>query len=263
MRRQTYRLAHLSWPFILLAIAASPALATDHLNLESGIPTTLEDIEPVERGSFELQAFGRYLRQREKKNVGEAEPRLAWGIFENTQVEISTPLLLGEGVASGNGDVQISILRKLWDDQRGAWQPGVALEGDVRLPTGVERRGFKNRVDAGLTLILKKDVGPHSFHFNGGFDWTGDKSEEENLRRVVLSIVVGHDMPLTKWLILVSDVVWRQSDEKGTGDVWLFETGVRAQLTRSLIGAVGIGVGLNRGQETPIFSLAAGFQFGL
>ncbi len=248
---------------MLLAVVASPAFATDHFNLESGIPTTLEDIEPLEQGSFELQGFGRYLRLRGDKNIGEAEPRLAYGIFEKTQVEIATPLLIGEGMESGNGDVDISILRKLWDDQPGAWWPGVALEADVRLPTGVERDGYKNRVDASLTLIMKKDVGPHSFHFNGEFDWTGDKSEEENLRRAALSVVVGHDMPLTKWLVLVSDVVWRQSDEKETQDVWLFETGVRAQLMRSLIGAIGIGVGLNRGPETPAFTLTVGFQFGL
>lgn len=140
---------------ILLAVAPSLAFATDHFNLERGIPTTIEDIEPIERGSFELQGFARYSRLRgEKKNAGEAEPRLAVGIFDKTQLEIATPLLLGEGVASGNGDVQISVLRKLWDDQQGAWRPGVALEADVRLPTGAEKRGFKNRVDAGNMFWL-------------------------------------------------------------------------------------------------------------
>ncbi len=51
--------------------------------------------------------------------------------------------------------------------------------------------------------------------------------------------------------------------EKGTRDVWLLETEVRAQLTNSLIGAIGMGVGLNRGQETPVFSVTVGFQFSL
>ncbi len=241
----------------------SPLFATDHFNLESGIPTTLEDIEPVEHGSFELQGFGRYLRLRGEKNIGEAEPRLAWGILEKTQVEIATPLLLGEGAANGNGDVQISLLRKLWDDQRKAWWPGVALEVDVRLPTGAETHRYKNRVDGGLTIVMKKDIGPHSFHLNAGVDWTGDESEEENLRSSALSVVVGHDMPLTERLVLVSDVVWRQADDKEEVDVWLLETGVRAQLTRTLIGAIGIGIGLNRGQETPVFSLTVGFQISL
>ncbi len=249
--------------FILLVVVASPAFATDHFNLETGIPTTIEDVEPLERGSAEVQAFGRYLRSREGDNRGEAEPRLAWGIFADTQVEIGTPLLIGGGKANGNGDVQVSILRKLRDDQHGAWGPAVALEADVTLPTGVERHGFDNRVDAGLTVIMKKVVGPHSFHFNGGVDWTRDTSEEEDLRRGILSIVLGHHIPVADRLVLVSDVVWRQADEKAVRDIWLFETGVRAQLTRWLIGAMGIGVGLNRGQETPVFSLAAGFQLGL
>lgn len=248
---------------IAVGVAASPAFATDHFNLESGIPTTLEDIEPVERGSVELQAFGRYLRMRGGKNVGEAEPRLAWGIFEKTQLEVATPLLLGEGAANGNGDAQISVLRKLWDDRARAWRPGLAFEAEVRLPTGVQGRGFKNRVDAGLTAVLKKDVGPHSFHLNAGFEWTGDKSEEGNLRRLVPSVVVGHDAPLTERVILVSDVVWRLADENGEAQVWVFETGVRAQVSRSLIGAIGVSAGLNRGGDTPVFSLTAGFQLAL
>ena len=53
----------------------------------------------------------------------------------------------------------------------------------------------------------------------------------------------------------------RQPDEMDEKDVPLFETGVRAQLIRSLIGAIGVGIGLNRGAETPAFSLTVGFQF--
>ncbi len=253
------------WPFFLILFSelVTPAFATDHFNLESGIPTTIEDIEPLERGSVELQAFGRYLRMREERNVGEAEPRIALGIFEKTQLEISTPLLFNEDSGNGNGDVQISMLRKLRDDSPEEWWPGLAIEADIRLPTGIERHGFKNRTDAGFTALMKKDVGNHSFHFNAGFDWTNDESEEESLRRVVWSGAVGHHTPLTKWLVLVSDIVWRQADEKQTTDVWLFETGVRAQLTHALIGAIGMGAGLNGGPDTPVFTLTVGFQLGL
>ena len=251
-------------PFLIFyGLIVTPAFATDHFNLESGIPTTIEDIEPIERGGVELQAFGRYLRLIGGKNVGEAEPRLAWGIFDKTQLEIATPLLFGEDEGNGNGDVQISILRKLWDGSREEWWPGFAIEADVRLPTGIERHGFKNRFDAGVTALMKKDVGNHSFHFNAGFDWSDDESEEETLRRVIWSGAVGHHTALTQWLVLVSDVVWRQADDKGTKDIWLLESGVRAQLAREFIGAIGIGAGLNRGPETPAFSLTLGFQIGL
>jgi hypothetical protein len=249
--------------FILMGMTALPAFATDHFNLESGIPTTIEDIEPIERGGVEFQAFGRYLRLIGGKNVGEVEPRLALGIFDKTQLEIATPLFFGEDEGNGNGDVQISILRKLWDDSREEWWPGFAIEADVRLPTGIERHGFKNRFDAGVTALMKKDVGDHSFHFNAGFDWSDDESEEETLRRGIWSITVGHHTALTQWLVLVSDLLWRQADEKQTKDIWLLETGVRAQLTPKLIGAIGIGAGLNRGADTPILALTVGFQFGL
>jgi hypothetical protein len=258
--------AHQFWRaslLIMLGVTVSTLFATDHFNLESGIPTSIEDIEPIERGGVELQGFARRLRLRGERSVFEAQPRLAWGIYERTQLEIATPLLFREAAGSGNGDIQLSVLRKLWADQQDAWWPGAALEADVKLPTAAARRGFKNRADAGFTAILKKDLGSHSFHCNAGFDWTGDESEKEDLRRTALSVVAGHDMPLTKRLLLVSDLVWRQSDEKQTADVWSLETGLRAQLTRSLIGAVGLGVGLSRSQNTPALSVTVGFQFSL
>lgn len=248
---------------IILAAVALPLFATDHFNLESGIPTSLEDIEPTEHGTAELQFFAQYSRLRRGEDPRAAQPRLAWGLFERTQLEIATPLLLGGGEATGNGDVELNILRKLREDRDDSWWPGLALEADIRLPTGVSSLGFKNRVDAGCTAIFRKNAGPHSFHFNAGFEWTDDQREEELLRRTALNLVIGHDMPLTKRFLLVSDVVWRQSDERGAKNVWLVETGIRAQVTRSLIGAIGVGAGLNRGQETPAFSLTVGFQFSL
>jgi hypothetical protein len=127
----------------------------------------------------------------------------------------------------------------------------------------VEPRGYSNRIDAGFSVLMKKDAGPHSFHFNAGFDWTADESEEEALRRVALNVVLGHDVPLTASLLVVSDVVWRQADEKAAEDLWLLETGVRAQLRPSLIEALGEGVGLNTGREVPIFTITAGLQIGL
>ncbi len=248
---------------VAACVAASRAFATDHFNLESGIPTTVEDIEPTDTGNVELQGFGRYLRFRGAEDRGESEPRIAWGVMRNTQLELSTPLSMGPGSEGGNGDVELSVLRKLWEDRAKTWTPGAALEADVRFPTGVERRGFRNGIDAGLGVLMKKDAGPHSFHFNAGLDWTADRSEEEALRRVAFNVVLGHDAPLAGWVILVSDVVWRQADEKAAEDLWLFETGVRAQLAPSLIGAVGAGVGLNTGREVPIFTITAGLQIGL
>ncbi len=93
-------------PFLIFfGLIVTPTFATDHFNLESGIPTTIEDIEPIERGGVELQAFGRHLRLIGGKSVGEAEPRLAWGIFDKTQLEIAAPLLFEEDEGNGNGDV--------------------------------------------------------------------------------------------------------------------------------------------------------------
>ena len=248
---------------VLFGVAPQRALATDHFNLESGIPTTLEDVEPIDRGSFELQGFGKFLRLIGEKNFGDVEPRLAVGILENTQMEIASQLLVGQGAANGNGDAQISILRKLRDATANQRWPGLALEADLTLPSGIERRGFKNRVDAGFTALLKKDVKGHSLHLNAGLDWTRDESNEESLRRGTWSVAVGHHTAPTPSIVLVSDLVCRQADEKHTTDVWLIETGARSQLMRKLIGAIGIGAGLNRGADTPVFTVTVGFQIGL
>ncbi len=248
---------------IALGVMTWPLLATDHFNLESGIPTSLEDIQPTEHGTAELQFYVQYSRLRRGESPGAAQPRLAWGLLERTQLEIATPLLLGGGEATGNGDVELSVLRKLADDRQDSRWPGLAFEAAARVPTGGSRPNFKNRVDAGFTALIRKNAGPHSLHMNIGFDWTGDEREGEELRRTALNSIFGHDMPLTKRLLLVSDVVWRQPDEKRSTSVWLIETGVRAQLSESVIGAVGVGAGLNRGPETPAFCVTAGFQFSL
>ncbi len=248
---------------VLLGALVAPASATDHFNLESGIPTSIEDIEPIDRGSVEFQAFGRSLWVRGGTSHGEATPRLELGLLENTQFEVGAPLLLGPGVANGNGDVELSVLRKLWDAPREHWWPGLGIEADLRVPTGTAEPGFTNRADAGFTVLLKKAVGARAFHINAGLDWTGDHSDTETLRRTAWSAALGHHAPLTDWLVLVSDLVWRQADDEGTRDVWLLETGVRAQMKHGWIGAIGIGVGLNRGPETPVLTLTLGFQVGL
>jgi hypothetical protein len=251
---------------VILMTVAYPAqlvCALDHFNLERDIPTTLADIEPIERGSLELQAFGRYSRLRGRQNLGETEPRLAWGAFDQVQLTIATPLRFGEDNANnGNGDVGLEGPWKFMDDRRDAWWPGGALAVELRLPTGVERRGFENGVDVGFTGILKKDVGPHSFHLNIDFERIGDTSAEESLRTYVWDVVAGHDMPLTPWLLLIEDVVWRQADVRGTTDIWLLGVGLRAQLTRIVIGGLGLGVGLNGGPETPKLTITVGSQIG-
>jgi hypothetical protein len=242
---------------VILMIVAYPA------QMGRDIPTTLADIEPIERGSMELQAFGRYSRLRGRQNLGETEPRLAWGAFERLQLTIGTLLRFGEDNANnGNGDIGLEGLWKLMDDRREAWWPGGALAVELRLPTGVERRGFENGVDVGFTGILKKDVGPHSFHLNIDFERIGDTSAEESLRTHVWDVVAGHDMPLTPWLLLIEDVVWRQADVRGSTDIWLLEVGLRAQLTRIVIGGLGLGVGLNDGPETPKLTSTVGFEIG-
>ncbi len=248
---------------LVFGALVAPASATDHFNLENGIPTSIEDIEPIDRGSVEFQAFGRSLRMRGGTTHGEAAPRLELGLLEHTQFEIAAPLLLGQGGTNGNGDAELSVLRKLWDARRERWWPGLAIEADIRLPSGTEKPGFTNRVDAGFTVLLKETVGDHAFHVNVGLDWTGDHSDTETLKRTAWSAMIGHHAPLKGWLVLVSDVVWRQADDEGTKDIWLVETGVRAQIAHAVIGAVGVGAGLNRGPETPVVTLTFGLQVGL
>src|SRR5919198_2933177 len=60
-----------------------------------------------------------------QRNLGETEPRLAWGAFERLQLTIGTPLRIGEDNANnGNGDVELEGLWKLMGARRHAWWPG-------------------------------------------------------------------------------------------------------------------------------------------
>ncbi len=248
----------------ILIVAGVDARATDHFNLESGIPTTIEDIEPIERGAFEAQGFATYLRSRGADgDSGETQPRLAIGILPATQLEIGLPLVVGHGAATGNGDVQLSTLRKFRDASRKPWSPGFAIEVDVDLPTGVARQGSRNKLGAGVEGLAKLDLGTHAFHVNAGFDWNRDESDEGPPRRMSWNAAVGHHAELTRSIVLVSDLAWRQSDETGTSAVWLLENGIRVQLEHDVIGAIGIGAGLGGGPDTPSLTLTVGVQVGL
>ncbi len=251
----------LAWLIALCATIPGHTFAADHTNMESGIPTSLEDIEPVERNTVEFQIVGRYLRLAGNRNTGELESRLVWGAFEKTQLGIAAPLQFGQPEASGNGDIVVNALRKLWDDSSTRLWPGVALALDVRLPTGKERAGFDSGVAVEPAIILTKSVGRQSFHLNLAHEWVGSQSTEEQLRKNIWRVVVGHHVPLTDRMGIVTDVVWQQADTKHTTDIVLLETGIRAQVTKRLIAAIGIGAGLNRGPETPRATATAGLQW--
>jgi outer membrane putative beta-barrel porin/alpha-amylase len=248
---------------MLVCCLAPPASATDHFNLESGIPITLEDITPTDRGQVEFHAFGSSSWTRGEAPNGAATPRLALGIWRETQLEIAAPLLLGEGTAHGNGDPQLSVLRRVLDDSGHPGRPGFAIEADLTLPTGAEIRGFTNRPDAGLTALVRMGLGSQAVHLNAGLEWSGDESDDETIRKRAWSGAVGHHTPLSPRLVLVSDVARRQADDEHAPDTWLLETGVRAQLAREVIGAAGLAAGLDRGPETPAWSLTIGVQIGL
>lgn len=96
----------------LVAAACAPlaALGADHLNLEEGLPTRVEDAYPLPFRDREVQASFRYDRRRENKDLFALSPRIEVGALPNLQAAIAVPFLFGSAATAGSGDVDLDVL---------------------------------------------------------------------------------------------------------------------------------------------------------
>ncbi len=95
----------------LTAIISFPktAQAADHLNLEEGLPTEVEDAYPIPYKGIELQGVTKYDRINGKDSFV-IEPRVEYAIAPNTQATISVPFQFGSAEDDGISDVGIEFL---------------------------------------------------------------------------------------------------------------------------------------------------------
>ncbi|MEQ8757135.1 MAG: transporter [Coleofasciculus sp. G1-WW12-02] len=243
---------------IVLTIATfgqSTAQASDHFNLEEGLPIEVEDAYPVPYQGLEVQGQFRYDRAADGEDQFILEPRLEYGFAPNWQGKITVPFEFG-AKEDGIGDVGVEVFYNF--NTETLKTPAFAASLSADLPTGNDSAG----VDPTLKLIATKTLGTGAnldrLHLNVAYGLNDQRQDGE--RRDRLSGVLGYSRRLNSEALLLTDFVYEQELEEDK-EAFLLELGVRYQLTPLNVLSVGVGVGLS--EESPDFRVTAGFQQSL
>jgi hypothetical protein len=223
---------------------------TDFYNTDSGRPITVEDAYAVERHGFEVQLAPVRLERSANGVYGwRFEPELAYGILPRTQVEISLPIHVSDGVGEKEGGIagiEISTLHNLNVETEGL--PALAVAVDGLLPVGALA---PDDPYVSLKAIVTRTYRFARMHLNGRWTWgTGSEdlrapgaamsevtpvpavSDEakrtEDLSRWMLGAAVDRTFPLRAALLTISGYVERPLDTEDELR-WVSEAGLRYQ----------------------------------
>ncbi len=230
------------------------AIAADHLNLEEGLPTEVEDAYPVPYKGLEVQGVLRYERNGDEDRIL-LEPRLEYGVAPNTQVRLAVPFSFGDGGVNNIEDVGVEVFYNF--NAESLTLPAFAVSVGADFPTGPDSSG----VDPTVRLLATKTIGNANMdrlHLNLGY--TRNFEAEVDERSNQFSAVLGYSRRLNSDTMLVSDFVFEQEDEEDT-DAYLIELGIRHQIDPLTVFSVGAGAGLT--SDSPDFRVTVGFQRSL
>ncbi len=237
----------------LATTMATTAHASDHTNLEEGLPVQVEDAYPTAYLNREFQLMGRYERTSDGKNQYVVEPRLEYGFARNWQARINVPLTLGGGDKRGSGDVGLEAFYNFNTESLSL--PAFAVSARATLPTGRDSSG----VDTEFKFIATKSLGYaeklQRVHLNLIYFANASNHADERANRY--SAILGYSQRITPDTILVGDFVREQQIERSkTANI--LEIGLRRQLTPLKTLSFGVGAGI--GSDSPNFRATLGYQ---
>ncbi|OHB49780.1 MAG: hypothetical protein A2Y10_14605 [Planctomycetes bacterium GWF2_41_51] len=229
----------------------SNCFAGDHLNLEEGLPVQVEDAYPTAYRNREVQLITGWQHNDDNTDEFHLTPVLEFGVWPNTELEISSDFLFGNADRTGSGNLSINGLYNF--NQESLFWPAFAISGGLTPPTGEDNEG----VDTNIKFIATKTVtGLHRIHFNLNLKNNDEPKDEERRNRYLA--ILGYSLPLNADTLLVMDYVREQQREKEM-ESNIFEIGARYKLTPRTVLAFGIGFGF--GEESPGFLTNFGFQY--
>lgn len=224
-------------------LAGWSARAADHLNLDRGLPTQVEDAYPTAFRNREVQGTFRYDRTRDDKDRFELAPRLELGIAPNTQLSIDAPFYLGNAEKTGSGNVRAEALYNF--NTEGIYLPAFAAAAEAEFPSGRDSRGVDTRAEFILTKSITR-TGLDRIHFNAA--WLHNAGARQMERENRYELVAGYSRRLGADIVGVADFIRQQEMRRGENSN-VFEAGIRWQLTPLTILSLGAGFGV--GEESP------------
>lgn len=151
---------------LILVAAASAHAQVDYRNIDTGRPTRIGDATPTERKALELSMTSARL---ERLTLGryrlQLEPRLAYGMFPNTEVSLRMPVYFYERSLSpraGIGGFGLGSEHQLV--MEGLTIPAFAIAAEMFVPTGPNavRTSYSGKA------LLTKTLSRYRAHVNGG-----------------------------------------------------------------------------------------------
>lgn len=227
------------------------AAQTDHINLEEGLPTSLEDAYPTAYRNREIQFFTRYERTRDGKDRVTLNPRLEFGAFRNTQISIEAPFYTGSADRTGSGDIRLEAFYNFNTESRKV--PAFAVAGRITAPSGRNSRG----VDSAIKFIATKSISNRfdRVHLNLELERNGGARFDE--RNTLYTAIFGYSGRVGADTVFVADFVRKQERMRGENSN-IIEAGIRRQINPLTILTIGAGVGI--GEQSPRFQIRIGIQ---
>jgi hypothetical protein len=222
------------------ALAATPARALDHDNLDVGRPLRIDDAYPIAKGEIAVDV-GVTAHDRRGDGFGYGTGvRVLAGPWYNAQVEIGGDLAF-EGTSAAATDragaVTLGLLFNL--NTESLDRPAIALRADAEAPSGARDAG----VDVSGGLVVTRTFGRLRTHLNADYTLAGSAPASE--RRGRYDAAVGASYPLgypTRFReTLIADVFTRQSPDGGEANATGLELGVRHQLSARVVLDAGAG----------------------
>ncbi len=241
---------------LLLLTALPPAgmaLAGDHYDLEEDLPIRVEDAMPTPFMNREVQTVLRYQREDNKKDLFYGQPRVAVGIWPNTELRVGVPLRAGTADKRGSGDIEASLLYNF--NQEARWFPALAVEGKVDIPTGYNSRGWDTEVKFIATKTLGETSYFHQLHVN--LSWLHNDRPDHRERENGWVGVVGYSMRVGPDLVLLADV-WREWKAQKDKKENMVEAGLRYMWSPRVVLSLGGGVGF--ADQSPPGRVTTGVQ---
>jgi Putative MetA-pathway of phenol degradation len=246
---------------LAILMAAGPASAIDHKNLDEGRPLRLEDAYPIGSGEIAVEAGAGFRLARRGPDQGFFPVELLYGAFPNFQLGLGSILFTDPHEVDDrpkSGDLHLSALYNF--NQETISVPAFGLKLGLDVPTGVDSKGFGVEVKG----IITKSIERLSLHFNAGYEFFTDTRDDERDGRYELALGFSYPLgaPHFTRLTLLGDVFAEQAVHRGQSTVVGAELGLRYQLTPRIVWDVGAGTEFAGPADRSRFLFQTGVSFG-
>lgn len=236
------------------AMLGSTVRGADHLNLEEGLPTELEDAYPIAFRGREFQTQVQFERTDGGKDRFVIDPRFEFGIARNAQAKISVPFFLGDADQKDSGNIGLEGFYNF--NTEGIWLPAFATSLRLDFPTGRHASGVDTTLKGLVTKSITK-TGLDRVHLNMAWKHNDNGGAGPMVRDDLFHVVFGYSRRVGADTVVVADYVWEQDRVKGkTADI--LEIGLRRQITPLTLVSVGLGAGITK--DSPDLRATIGLQ---